>query len=95
MAYVLEEKARAKYVGVPTLSIAKRIRQELSKCLRQVWSTPEAFELRDLMATELYEYGQELREVARSLGLDEAYRKVAEKHGIGYKLKVIWGKIKG
>lgn len=88
--YVVTERMEPRLVELA--DIARAMRARIRAALREAWTSPEAEKFREALAAASYEYGEELREIARSLGIPEAYRRAAEKHGIRRKYKMLWGK---
>jgi hypothetical protein len=67
-------------------------RSILSAFLEHFWTSPLGLKLKRELSAAAQEYGSLLEEEAKRLGVDKAYKAIAEKTAIGKKFKLTWGK---
>jgi hypothetical protein len=89
----VEELTREVKLETPLTDVERaRARALLSTFVREFWNSPLGLKLKSDLEASATEYGAQLEDVARDIGLGKRYEEVAKKTAIGSKYKVVWGK---
>lgn len=76
----------------PGVTPAEKVRAELKKAVQDVWSLPEAQQLRDALSVSAKEYGEALKTLYKERGIAQMIKDIAERLRLGEKYKLAWGK---
>jgi hypothetical protein len=90
---VIEEVTKEVRIEAPLTDAEKaKARSLLSAFVKQFWTSPLGLKLKNELSAVAQEYGSLLEDEAKRLGVDKAYKTIAEKTAIGKKFKLTWGK---